>query len=82
MNRRVTRETEMLRKARLLVERAGGCPNRIQGAHQVQDFTKAVPRSGGILIGIFFRVLASCPILTEYDSLWYDDTIGGKGMHE
>ena len=53
VNRKVTKETEMIRKARLLVERAGGCPNRIQGAHQVQDFTKAVPRSVGILIGIF-----------------------------
>ena len=31
-----------------------GCPNRVQGAHQVQDFTKAVPRSGVILIGDFF----------------------------
>ena len=30
-----------------------GCPNRVQGAHQVQDFTKAVPRSGVILIGDF-----------------------------
>lgn len=33
--------------------RAGGCPNRVQGAHQVQDFTEAVSRSGVILIWVF-----------------------------
>ena len=35
----------------LLIDRASGCPNRVQGAHQIQDFTEAVPRSGVILIG-------------------------------
>ena len=42
----------------LQIDRAGGCPNRVQGAHQIQDFTEAVPRSGVILIGDFFAGLS------------------------
>ena len=38
------------------IDRAGGRQYRIQGAHQVQDFTEAVPRSGVILIGDFFTL--------------------------
>ena len=48
------------------IDRAGGRQHRIQGAHQVQDFTEAVSRSGVILIGDFLRRMMSLYFGDEY----------------
>jgi len=53
-----THDAYDLQRGYVSSERRHRCQRRVQGAHQIQGFTGAVPRSGVILIGDF--VVAGC----------------------